>query len=65
MYLHQHCCVTSNFEHSDLLQGNPGIAVAPNHKVHLQGNTDITSGVVKQVESLKKKKSAIYTIQTS
>jgi hypothetical protein len=39
--------------HSELFQGNPGIAAAPNHKVNLQGNTDITSGVVKQFESQK------------
>ena len=51
VYLHQHCCVTSNFAHLELLHGNPGIAVAPNHKVILQGNTDITSGVAKQSES--------------
>ena len=41
------------------------IAAVPNHKVNLQGNTDITYGVVKQFESYKKKMPStdIITIQ--
>jgi hypothetical protein len=35
--------------YSELPQGNPGIAAAPNYKVNLQEDTGITSCVLKKI----------------